>query len=207
MAEIELRRERGRSIWPWIVGALALVLLVWGVTEFMGTDDEDFVATTAEEQAATTPAQPPPDAAMPMELTRFEQQCSTAATVDVEQCIGQLGAALDAVARRDPTSAAISTQLQEHRTHADGLAADTASSENAARVGELFDEAAALIRSVEESRAGTAGAVTDVSASHADRVQEAADAFDADLPLDGQREVVDRFFSEAASALRALATG
>lgn len=51
MAEVDVQR-RGPSIWPWIVGLLALVLVIWLAVELLGDDDDDDVVV---EQTALAP--------------------------------------------------------------------------------------------------------------------------------------------------------
>ena len=50
MADISVERK-DRSIWPWILGLLLLGLLIWGLFELLGNDDE-----VAELPVATEPA-------------------------------------------------------------------------------------------------------------------------------------------------------
>lgn len=40
MAEIRVERKERRSILPWILGLLLLALVIWGVSEMMGEDDD-----------------------------------------------------------------------------------------------------------------------------------------------------------------------
>ena len=47
MAEIHI--EKKPSIWPWIIGLLVLGLLIWGVAEMMGGDDEEVAAVEGVE--------------------------------------------------------------------------------------------------------------------------------------------------------------
>jgi hypothetical protein len=55
MADIDIQKKSGPGIWPWIVGLLLLVLVVWGVTRLTGTDDDTGMAadTTAVPGAFT----------------------------------------------------------------------------------------------------------------------------------------------------------
>lgn len=50
MAEINI--EKKKNIWPWIIGLLLLLLLLWGLAEMMDNDDQ----TQQQLPAATEPA-------------------------------------------------------------------------------------------------------------------------------------------------------
>lgn len=63
MARIDIERKK-KSIWPWIIGLLVLLLLIWGISEMSDGGDEarelpaaTAPATTGDDAAAT---QPPP---------------------------------------------------------------------------------------------------------------------------------------------------
>jgi hypothetical protein len=63
VADINVQKKSGPGMWPWIIGALVLVLVVWGIAE-MTRDDHD-TATAAdpvmtEPAAERAPAQPAP---------------------------------------------------------------------------------------------------------------------------------------------------
>jgi hypothetical protein len=51
MTNIDIQRKEGPGIWPWLIGALALVLVIWAVVEFTGTGTDRGTATPAAEQA------------------------------------------------------------------------------------------------------------------------------------------------------------
>lgn len=60
MADINVERKE-RSIWPWILGLLALLLLIWLLVELFDRDRGDVaVAPVADTAAMVTPAAPPP---------------------------------------------------------------------------------------------------------------------------------------------------
>lgn len=40
MAEIRVERKERRSMLPWILGLLLLALVLWGISEMMGRDDD-----------------------------------------------------------------------------------------------------------------------------------------------------------------------
>ena len=50
MAEIRVEHKKNKpSFWPWILGALLLIGLIWGISEFVGDDDREMEATETEQ--------------------------------------------------------------------------------------------------------------------------------------------------------------
>ncbi|MBR9989819.1 MAG: hypothetical protein KFH98_08700 [Gemmatimonadetes bacterium] len=96
---------------------------------------------------------------------------------------------------------ALSQQLDEYRSRAAQLTETRESPEHSSHVREVFDDAAALIARIEDTR-DNAGAALE---RRAPRVQQAADAISVDRPVLEQRAEVGAFFAEASSALRAMA--
>ena len=54
MADINV--ERKKNIWPWIIGLVVLLLVIWGVSSMMGNDNDAAYAPTAVTAPVTTPA-------------------------------------------------------------------------------------------------------------------------------------------------------
>lgn len=210
MADIDIQEKRGGSVWPWIIGALALVLVIWGVTEMMGGDDDEFVATTTEEMAVDPAPLPADDMTRPTEVTQFEEQCGTPGAAQDDMgvahqytmnCITSMTAALNAVIMREQVNDTdLSNQFETYREKADNLTQSAESPEHAALVDEVFDDAATLVRSIEETRAGTGEALN----AQAQSVQDAADAVNANDPLLDQQETVGNFFRSMAATLNSL---
>ena len=59
MAEIRVERKERRSMLPWILGLLLLALVLWGISEMMGRDDDDAEGTGATAVGVTIQQQPP----------------------------------------------------------------------------------------------------------------------------------------------------
>lgn len=59
MAEIRVERKERRSLLPWILGLLLLALVVWGISEMMGRDDDDAADAGATAVGVTIQQQPP----------------------------------------------------------------------------------------------------------------------------------------------------
>lgn len=214
MAEIDIQERKG-SLWPWVIGLLALVLVVWVGMEMLGTDDEEFAATTpGMEQPAYPTLQPAPPAtagSAPAEVERFEQECAMQTGAQMSQdhehtqtCIRHMTAALDAVVQRESVNdAPLSQQLEQYRTRAAQLTSEPASQEHSVQLDQIFDDVAGLIARMGEGRAGTGQSL----AGSAERVRQAADAFSAEGTVLDQQDEVTAFFREVSNALRAMADG
>lgn len=59
MAEIRVERKERRSILPWILGLLLLALVIWGLSEMLG-DDDDVNETNGAAAVGTAIEQQPP---------------------------------------------------------------------------------------------------------------------------------------------------
>ena len=59
MAEIRVERKEKRSMLPWILGLLLLALVLWGISEMMGGDDDTVKDTGASAVGVTIQQQPP----------------------------------------------------------------------------------------------------------------------------------------------------
>lgn len=58
MAEIRVERKERRSLLPWILGLVLLALVLWGISEMTGRDD-DATDTGATAVGVTIQQQPP----------------------------------------------------------------------------------------------------------------------------------------------------
>lgn len=65
MAEINVERKEGGSIWPWIIGMLALLLIGWLLYSMFDRDDDVAEVPVATEPIATTPVVDPAVAPAP----------------------------------------------------------------------------------------------------------------------------------------------
>lgn len=213
MADIDLQRKK-RSWWPFIIGALALILVIWGIAELM----EDDAPVAIDDPALVEPA-PGPAAEMGVEepaapgaaaaIADFRTQC-VETTDDQDMglqhewtvgCLESLATAMDASIRADTVGSVI---LEERLTTlrqraADVREADPSATTHAATVTEAFDAAAELVATYQDER-GTA------DANYAEDLRQAADRLDSDQLLLEQRDAVHAFFREAGDALQTIST-
>ena len=59
MAEIRVEKKERRSMLPWILGLLLLALVLWGISEMMGGDDDAVEDAGASAVGVTIQQQPP----------------------------------------------------------------------------------------------------------------------------------------------------
>ncbi|MBW3549302.1 MAG: hypothetical protein KY442_00365 [Proteobacteria bacterium] len=65
MAKIDI--ERKKTVWPWIVGLIVLLLVIWGLFELLDNDAEPAMVPPAATAPMTDPAVDPAEPAAPMD--------------------------------------------------------------------------------------------------------------------------------------------
>lgn len=212
MAEIKVERKNNQQpIWPWIVGVLLLLLVVWGLVEFFEADEEPQVATVTEvtddEQVGTTERQ---DVAyrgeasgQVNEFIRFveEDEASPEMGKDHEytaQGIQRLSAALTALADETaPDDVDISQKKERMQQSAQRLQQDPESTQHANMIRSTFLEAADLMESIQQRSFPD-------QESKVEDVRSAAEEIDTDTPTLEQKDDVKDFFKNASEALQAM---
>jgi uncharacterized membrane protein YccC len=218
MADIDVERK-GPAIWPWLIGLLALALLIWALVEMFGGDDEGVLE---QDRAASTVAPEPiapvgvQDAAMPAAVTAF-----------VDQCAGQAGQAETGGQQMGPQHRFTVDCFRRLRDGIDALVereqvADTDVSarfeQYASTVGELEQSDSTAVTHSNLTRDAANTAVEVLHAIHIawyqddaqiqtalDETRQAAEGISPNVPMLEQRESVRTFFREAGEFLRMLA--
>jgi hypothetical protein len=208
MAEIHLQRKKP-SIWPSLLAALAMVLLVWLVAEtWVGDDDErldEAVSVPAAPEIAatsgTSPA-PPADVAAFMTFAANSEAPATGPAHDYTAAgIRRLSAALDAMTREKRIDGEnVRERLQAFRRMAEQIQSNPEAAAHANQVREVFMSAANLMSAMQQDRWSDAADIR----SAVENVRTAAGAIAADRPLLEQASDVRRFFDRAATALREM---
>lgn len=202
MAEIHIERDK-RPTWILVILAFLLVgVVAWIAIRQMGADDAVDQAPVSQ---VTSPA---PDsisvAGAPVAVNEYLRYAARHEATDADHAhtytadgIRRLAAALGAMAERDTTSeASVGSRARMLADRADALQRNPASTEHARYARQAFDAATALIATMPNAGAAT---------TQIDSLRSAAGALDADGLLLPQAAVVQHFFDQAASALRALA--
>ena len=212
MAEIDIQKKEGTPAWAWIVGLVALLVLVGVIWAIMGTEDDrtdtmvsrdtvtavsDTVARVDRDRAdgpvadylvfARQPAQPGVEMGVEHQYTRSGLQ--------------HLVAALEQVVRSDTVrQQPLEQRLDRIRDGASRITQDPESLQHANQVREVFIEAASIIEDVRDRRMPGEAALN----RHVEATRQAAESIDPGSLLLEQRETVRRFFRESAEALDRL---
>jgi len=212
MAEIDIQKKEGTPVWAWIVGLLALLLVVGVIWAVMGTDDDrtdtrvgqDTVSAVGDTAARADRAQTDGAVAAYLEFSRRPAQVDAEMGREHEYSetgLRRLVAALDQVVRSDTIGQQpLEQRLDRIRERADRITRDPESLEHANWMREAFTEAASIIENVRDQRA-TGDAALD---GYVQATRAAAESINPGTPLLEQRAAVQRFFSESAEALDRL---
>lgn len=200
MAEIRVERKEGRSIWPWVLGILAALLVLWYLFG-RNNDTETAGAIGPNSPTAQGPiADKPPSAAMGRgtaveAFTTFVGGAAPAGDETAQHTYTATGIRLLADALAGTTGAA-DAELANMRKQADAL---TTSSDRSAKHADMarsaFKSAAKVFASAETKR--EAG-----GKSRSATVKTAAEALEPGAPLSKQQARVQAFFEQARDALR-----
>ncbi|HEX2189320.1 MAG TPA: hypothetical protein VHG51_10505 [Longimicrobiaceae bacterium] len=215
MADIDIERKGG-SIWPWILGLLALLLLGWLLWEWL--DDDTQAATdpaAVVTDPAMSPAAPPATdttggaiaAATPAAVQQYTSTCAPqdAAAMSLDHrytsdCIQRLVASAEAVLQ-DPNMAGVDVQaqVQDARQAAERLVqTPETSSEHAGMTRTAFASLATLLGAIQDQRFPALD-------SQASQLEQAAQSVQPSQPMLSQRQAVQSFFRRAGDLLRGMA--
>ena len=213
MADIDVERKRGIPWWVWLLGLLALALLVWLIAEAMDGDEPEVVdAPVVAPVVAPEPATPAA-AGVPPVVTAYLEQCTEEAgaptgemglqhqfTVD---CLQQLRESLNAtIAQEQVASTDVSRRLEAYSGAVQQLQqSDPEAMTHANLTRDAAGTAAQLMASMQTAWfAGNAQVESAVR-----EVQQAAEGIREGVPMLDQRESVHTFFREAGDAVRMMA--
>lgn len=137
MADIDVERTSGPTIWPWLLGLLALALLAWLLFSQRGGDRPVATATDTV-PAATAPAAETAPAALPAAAETYMQQCHLAEGTRTEgmgldhdftvNCLEQLAASLEGLAQQRTPNPQVDQQIQTIRQNAQSIRESAAES-------------------------------------------------------------------------------
>ena len=221
MADINVERKSG-SIWPWILGALALLLILWLLFSLLGRDREEVVVDQAPigvvadtmAMAPVVPVDPGPGVAgpIPAEVQQFEQTCAAAGTTQQQaslshdytiDCTRRLTTAIEAVVRHDTVGGtALEPRLAEMRQRVEAIGNNPQATNHANLVRDAFTSIATVMNTVQETRPGMSPAL----GQQVSGVRDAAQGISPTTELLNQKDQVDAFFRRAGEALRSMAS-
>ena len=210
MAEIHVQRKRG-GIWPFVIGVIALLLVVWAVVGLWNDDEADpTVGSVGTVPAPSEPGREPGSsqtqpAAVAAFLTFAEAQAGASAGPAHDYAaegIRRLSAALDAIVEtRQVAGDPVRERLEGFRRTADRIQENPEATGHANRVRDAFVGAADLMAAVQQSRWSDASELR----NQIEQVRLGAVAIEGDRPLLDQTPAMHEFFDRAAAALRRMA--
>lgn len=199
MAELHIERK-DRSIWPWVIGVLLLLALLWFV--FGRGNRNDVVATDTAAPVVALDANAANTGTTPAAVTEFARYTGDTVANGANlahdytaEGLRRLADAIEAVAvGGSATGVDIQQRTAEIRQRADAMQRDPNSTEHALQAREAFLLASGTMRQMQEARfSGLAGAVGELNG--------AATAIQAERRLLDQTSEVRRFFERAAAVL------
>ena len=202
MAEIHVQRKNPGA-WVWIVGILALLLVLWAAAALRDDNETQTAVVTlpgTDEAATTRPSATgdAPSAAVAAFLTFADAPPDAGATHEYSaDGIRRLTAALSAIVGDGPETSRMREEFADFRQKADRIQADPQAMRHANQVRDVFTSAAAVMSTIQQDRwSGSAGMTDDIR-----QVQSAAEAVKGDRPLLEQTREVTAFFDEAADVI------
>lgn len=211
MAEIKVehKENNNKPIWPWIVGILLLLLVVWGLVEFFQTDEEEYMATrevvapVETESAPETMQMSERDAGPVNNFVSFVEEDEESPEMGLDhnytsEGIERLSVALAALADENaPDDVEISQKKESMQQSADRIQQDPESLQHANIIKETFMEATSLMESIQQHSFPD-------RESEVEDVRSAAEELDVETPTLEQEEKVKDFFRNASDALQAM---
>ena len=204
MAEIHVQEKKRGSIWPWIIGAVALLALLW---VFVDRDSGDQYAAGDVDTSLTSSAPVTPAAPVWVETQRFiifardpqpEFGDMNAAHEYTRNGLNYLASALDEIAGQDAASQPnVQPTIAALRQGAEALRENADAPEHAAAADRVIDQAVDAIARLQQARfPEAANALTALRAAAGD--------INGTTPLQEQRDAIGAFFDRAAEAVQAM---
>lgn len=206
MAEIEIQRKK-TPIWPWILGALAVLALLWFLVSRTGqpSADQNTTAATTTAPRVTAPATDPTAPLLPEVQTFVTFVRDNEPSEDMglhheytSNGIRNLADALNAIAHRtDNHNDRIDTKHQELHQMADRIQKDWKSTQHANIIQDAFATSADMIERVQRN-------LYPHLENQVAEVREAAQAINPQELTLNQKNEVKQFFERASEAIRAM---
>jgi hypothetical protein len=217
MADINIQKKKknDNNFWPWVLGIIGAVALIWILVEVFTDDGRDFgeVGVATEErwrddegmQRGLETDQPEADMGeFPEDVHNFTDfvNRTDAQATELQQYtssgLSQLGNALGALAGHLHTDdAEITGELEVIDRRAEEIqTAETAIGQSQATM-DGFLTAARTMESLQTR-------YFDEADDEIDNVRDAAEAIDPEVPLEQQREQVEEFFQYSSNALQRM---
>ena len=208
MAEINIEKKKKGSIWPWIIGLLVIVGIIWVASEVIDDPDNE----VAEQQNTVAPVDQQNEGVS----DNANMAASTAASEDFISYVNDENVKEQMGADHETTSEALmklSTALREIsggdqfqqeisqiEENARQIQEDSSSLQHADIVSQTFTNAANVLQQIQNNQYPDAQ-------SDVQEVQEIASKIQEDQQLLDQKENVQAFFEEAGQAIETIKDG
>jgi hypothetical protein len=210
MADIDIERKSGPPIWAWLLGLLALALLIWLIASMMGRDDSR--VDSRDPAAVVAPAGETTVGTVPPTLQQFRRDCAVEEgrrTDDMGaqheftvRCFEQLAASMEEVSRGHPGDPGIEQQVRAMREQAQQMReSDPESTEHSTWTRQAAESGATALESMQSrwyaQEGGLASGVADVRRS--------AEQIDGGALLLDQLTHLRSYFRRAGDVLEQMA--
>lgn len=210
MAEIRVEEKKNRPIWPWIIGALLLIGLIWAVAELFDNEEprrevaaveqpvEDRTRIEEERVANNQMAAPV------NEFVAYVENDERSPDMGLDHAytsegIQKLRAALVALAdQHGAGDANIDQQKRDMEQAADKIQQDPTSLQHANHIKDAFTKASTLMASIQQRSFPDAE-------DEVEDVRSAAESIDVNTQTLDQKDDVKKFFDESSEAIQEMA--
>lgn len=205
MADINIEKKKNKPVWPWILGALLLVGIIWAIAG-SGDEEEREVAVVEQPMEDQELAREPQSNVYANEgAMNSDDFVSYVNNEEIKERMGtdhevtatalmKLSAAIEDLSRGDGT---YSQQINEIRQSAEQIQSDPQSLQHSEKVSVAFTNAANLLGQIQQNKFPEAS-------SDVEEVREKANELNANEQLLEQKEEVKEFFNEAAEAVEKM---
>lgn len=203
---IEKKDKNNTPIWPWILGALVLIGVIWAIAEMGGDDNQDREqVAVAEEQyrddnivrePQSNPIATAGTAGFVSYINDSENKDRLGEDNQVTgEALMRLSAALEGLSQNNN---AYSQQIEEIRQSAQQLQNGQNTEQNASHVKNAFASAGSVLAQIQHNQ------YPETAESEVEDVQENAREIEANTQLSEQDDKVESFFEKAADAIEKM---
>lgn len=207
MADINIeKKSSNKPVWPWILGLLVLIGVIWGIAEMTDNEPERDQMAVAEEPYEQEPIATDPQA------NRLEENPQTQSFVlyinesDVKDRIAEdhqvtgealmrLSGALEGLSQNN---GAHTQQIEEIRQTAQQIQTSAQSEQHAGMVKSAFTTAANVLGQIQQNQ------FPDAAESEVQDLQETSRELKVNEQLSEQKDDVEDFFEKAADAIEKM---
>lgn len=207
MAEIKIEKKDRKPVWPWIVGIILALIVIWIVVETVDDDNETITRTRTEtvgtqQNVADADTQEEQGIAGVDEYSSYIADNADAAEMGMDHeytanGIRLLSDALSDIVNRVDADVNIQQKNDELRNKADEIQRDPQSTQHANKIRDAFMTSADLMSDLQNNHFQNLD-------DEVSNVQETAEAVDPNVETLNQKANVQAFFASADQALQQM---